>query len=66
MPSEEIEEMIDVAGAARLLGVCKRVILSEYIRQGMLPYPDAAGRWPLSTIKALAASFDAERKTRGK
>ena len=47
--------------AARILGCCKRLLLSEYIRRGILPYP-TDGVWPRSLIEELAAKFDASRR----
>jgi hypothetical protein len=56
---------ITVPEAAKLLGCCKRMLLTEYIRRGLLPYPDPKTMtWPRDAIDALVARFDAERKAR--
>ncbi len=57
---------VSIPEAARLIGCCKRILLTEFIRRGLLPYPDPKTlTWPRATVEALVARFEAERKARG-
>lgn len=55
---------VTIPEAARRLGVCKRQLLGEYIRRGLLPYPDQKRiAWPEAVIRKLEEAFEARRRT---
>lgn len=52
-----------VEEVARLLGVCKRRILTEYLRLGLLPWPEPGALFRRDAVEALAARFEAKRRS---
>jgi len=57
---------VTVPEAARRMGVCRRRLLTEYVRLGLLPYPDQQRiAWAEADIVKLEAYFEDRRRRSG-
>lgn len=61
MPKTPGPDQLTLEETARRLGVCKRRILSEFIRHGLLPYPAPGALFQLADVEACAARFEVKR-----
>lgn len=55
-------DLLTVEDVARRIGICKRRVLTELVRHGLLPWPEA-GLFRLTDVEALEAHY-AERRAR--
>ena len=52
------DERLTPREAAKLIGVCPRRLLTEFVRLGWLPYPDETdGRWSRGDVEMVLQRF---------